>query len=264
MTELHNIHLRDATGRKQTVEILYQDEDILVVNKPAGLRVIPDQFVPAFTNVKTLLEAQSRKQGDLREQTIWTVHRIDMDTSGIVVFARHPEAHRELNRQFEENRVEKTYWAVVEGVFPESESEGEVDYPIDTGKRRGRVRIHERGKPALTRYRVLEQFRHFALLEVHPHTGRTHQIRVHLQAIGHPLAVDPLYHGVSHLTIGFLKTGRRQTGEVASAIISRLSLHAYRIQFQHPGSGEPVHFQAPLPKDFRALLNALRKWDKLY
>lgn len=259
MIELKHIHLRDSTGRKQKVEIVYQDADILVINKPAGLRVIPDQFVPAFTNVKNLLEVQSRKLGDEREQAIWVVHRIDMDTSGLVLFARHAEAHRHLNRQFEEGTVEKTYLAVVEGRF--REESGEVDFPIDTGKRRGRVRIHERGKPALTRYRVLEQFRHFALLEVSPRTGRTHQIRVHLQAIGHPLAVDPLYHQVNHLTIGFLKTGRRETGEVESALISRLSLHAFRLRFTHPGSGETVQFEAPPPRDFQALLKALRKWD---
>lgn len=261
MSIIRDFNIRNAAGRKQTVGIVYQDAQFIVADKPAGLRVIPDRWIPALPNLRDLLIRRLPVLSSHEEASLWVVHRIDADTSGLVLFARSAEVHRRITLAFQNRQVKKTYLAIVKGqVKPE---EGEIDLPLALHPRRkGRVRVHPDGKPSHTGYKVLEQFHRYALLEVYPRTGRMHQIRVHLQAIGHPLAVDPLYDGADKLGIRSLKYKVPvREEERDSYLLSRLSLHAYQLRVIHPISGDPMEWEAPPPKDFRALLKALRKWD---
>ena len=265
MSILKTFNIRDGRQRKQTIEVLYEDDHLVAVNKPAGLRVIPDSFNAALPNLLTMLESRYRKALGQEGQQLWVVHRIDMHTSGVVIFARTPEMHRHLNQMFEHGEVQKTYWAVVRGhVQPR---EGRIDFPMAPHPSRSRMMIiSEKGKPARTDYRVLEEFEHFTLVEVYPRTGRTHQIRVHFQAIGNPLAIDPIYAKTLSIDISNLKRDvvrkRHSLDETPPALMQRLTLHALRLSFTHPFTGRSFEVEAALPKDFRALLSALRKWDK--
>ena len=265
MSILKTFNIRDGRQRKQTIEVLYEDDNLVAVNKPAGLRVIPDSFNAALPNLLTMLESRYRKALGQEGQQLWVVHRIDMHTSGVVIFARTPEMHRHLNRMFEHGEVQKTYWAVVRGhVQPR---EGRIDFPMAPHPSRSRMMIiSEKGKPARTDYRVLEEFEHFTLVEVYPRTGRTHQIRVHFQAIGNPLAIDPIYAKTLSIDISNLKRDvvrkRHSLDETPPALMQRLTLHALRLSFTHPLTGKSFEVEAALPKDIRALLYALRKWDK--
>lgn len=254
--------IRDTEKRKQIVEVLYEDAHLLVINKPGGLPVLPDRWLPHLPNLRHALVGRYGEEG-AEASAVFTVHRLDAGTSGVILFARTPEMHRELNRLFENSEISKTYWAIVQGAPPEDE--GEIDLPLRRHPRRSRyMQVHREGKPSRTRYRVLERFRHFSLVELHPLTGRSHQIRVHLAAVGSPLAVDPLYGEREFLTIRDIKrSGFRESGDGAPRpLIRRLTLHACSLAFTDPLSGESRRFQAPVPKDFSAVLKALRKWGR--
>ncbi len=262
MSAVSDFNIRTDSGRKQTVRIIYRDEHLIAVDKPPGLRVIPDRWIPSLPNLRDLLSRRLSDSSGGERPGLRVVHRIDADTSGLVLFACTAEVHRRLSLAFENREVEKTYLAIVKGrVEP---GEGEINLPLAAHPRRkGRVRVHSEGKPSLTRYKVLEQFQGYALLEVSPQTGRMHQIRVHLQAIGHSLAVDPLYDGAERLGIRSLKFGvSEREDDRERFLLSRLSLHAWRLRFTHPVSGKPLQLEAEPPRDFRALLKALRKWRK--
>jgi len=252
---------RDANNKKQVIEILYEDEHLIVANKPPGLLVIPDRYNPLIPNLKSILLNRLQKQ--VPEGKIFVVHRIDSHTSGLVLFAKMAEMHRALNQLFEKGEIEKIYLGVVSGSPPEEE--GIIDLPIRTHPTRKRLmQVHRSGKPAITHYKVLEKFQHFCLLQLSPKTGRTHQIRVHLQAIGCPLAVDPLYGTARELSLANIKRNYiKKIEEVeSSSLIRRLTLHAHQLSFENPLTGEQMQFEAPPPRDFRALLKMLKKWDR--
>ncbi|NOX38904.1 MAG: RluA family pseudouridine synthase [Calditrichaeota bacterium] len=266
MKRLKSFNIRSPEGRKQRVEVVFEDEHLVVINKPGGLRVIPDRWNPELPNLWHLLQARYQDLYQQSGQHVWVVHRIDAPTSGLVIFAKTAEMHRGLSVMFEKNQIEKTYLAIVSGEPPETQ--GTIDLPLQQHPTRKKyVIVHEKGKPAVTDYAVRERFQHFCLLEVKPRTGRTHQIRVHLQAIGCPLAVDPLYGEAESIQISNLKRDvvkrRAEWEETLPVLMNRLSLHAYRLKFVDPLSGEEREFEAPIPKDFLALLKALRKWDAL-
>ena len=194
------------------------------------------------------------------------VHRLDKDTSGVLLFARHGSAQRHFSRQFQNNTVQKEYLALVRG--RPDRAGGDIDTSIarhPTSKERMAIVKHG-GRPARTQWRVEETFREFALLRVFPRTGKTHQIRVHLQSIGLPLAIDPLYNAhrgggpPQGLLLSQFKRGYRATGgEPERPLIDRLTLHAEKLRFQDL-NGVDVEVVSPLPKDFRAALNMLRKY----
>jgi 23S rRNA pseudouridine1911/1915/1917 synthase len=229
--------------------VLHEDEEILVLDKPAGLVVHPGAGNAAGTLVNALLHHRP----DLRVlPRAGLVHRLDKDTSGVMVVACTPGAHAALVRQLEERSVKREYEAVCVGVMTGG---GTVDAPI--GRHpvdRIRMAIREGGREAVTHYRVAARFRGHTHVLCRLETGRTHQIRVHLASIRHPIVGDPVYggrfalpKGASPALIEALRGFRRQ------------ALHAARLELVHPGSGEIVHFEAPLAADLQALLAVLRQ-----
>lgn len=234
-------------------DALFEDEHILVVNKPAGLLTIPDRF----GNKDSLQAALERHYGK-----VFVVHRLDRETSGVLCFARSEAAHRHLSMQFEQHTVDKYYHVLLDGVL--HHEEGEIDKPIGEHPTiAGKMAIVPRGKPSLTFYRLLERFQRFTLVEALLKTGRTHQIRIHFQSIGYPLAIDPLYGRRSALYLSEIKGKSYKSGKYSEEerpLMDRTSLHASRLRIDHPETGERMEFTAELPKDFQAILNQLRKW----
>jgi 23S rRNA pseudouridine955/2504/2580 synthase/23S rRNA pseudouridine1911/1915/1917 synthase len=230
-------------------EILFEDEDLLVINKSAGFPVLPERQNQLNESIKGLVERKYEK--------VFIVHRIDRDTSGILCLAKNADAHKAMNKLFLERKVEKKYLAIVDGILPEAE--GKIDLAIFQDKNKNR--IDPKGKASLSLYKTLEQFRHYALVEVDLKTGRQHQIRLHMRAIGNPLMVDEKYGEREAFFLSSIKKKfNRKDGE-ERALLNRLSLHAHSLTFKHPSSNETISLSAPLPKDLLATLNQLRKWD---
>lgn len=236
------------------IQVLYEDAHLIVVDKPAGLLTLPDRFARDKPN---LLDKLRRDYDE-----IFVVHRLDRDTSGVMVFARNAESHAELSRQFEAREVEKVYLALVSGRI--APSEGTIDKPIGphpSGD--GRMIVAPRGKSAVTHYKTLRLFRSWSWLELRIETGRTHQIRVHLAALGYPLAVDPLYGKEEGIYLSsFKKDYRPSKNREEQPLIERVPLHAAGLRFTHPVSGEALHVEAPLPKDLNAVLRQLERWGE--
>jgi len=259
MIKFEDFTIRSQEGKKQKIKILYQDEFIFAIDKPAGLRVLPDRWISTLPNLLQLLKLHNTANESEKDKKIFVVHRIDADTSGLVLFARTPEAHRCLSMAFEKGEIKKTYLAIIIG-RPEI-THGKIDLPI-AAARNNRMKVDPQGKKSITIFNVREKFGRYSLLEVSPLTARTHQIRIHLQASGFPLAVDPLYTDIKKIHISDLKQGIHSQNDWESALISRLTLHAWRLRFQHPVTQENMEIIAEPPKDFKAILKALRKWDK--
>jgi 23S rRNA pseudouridine1911/1915/1917 synthase len=226
----------DTTHRPEAIElaVIHEDADLLVIDKPAGLVVHPGSGNWSGTMLNALLH-HAPVVGDLPRAGI--VHRLDKDTSGLLVVAKTEPAQAALVRQLQARSVKRTYLALVRGRV---ERDGTVDAPIGRHPvQRTRMAVVATGKPAVTHYRVKRRFAAHTLLECDLETGRTHQIRVHLASIGHPLEGDPVYAGKARGAFG------------------RQALHAWRLAFVHPGSGKAVSFEAPPPRDLTALLEGL-------
>lgn len=237
----------DAQPEAIALDVLYQDTEVIVLNKPAGLVVHPGAGNPRGTLVNALLHF-APKLADLPRAGI--VHRLDKDTSGVMVVARTLRAHADLIGQLSGRAVHRQYLALVAGPMIAG---GTVDAPIGRHPTdRVRMAVVGNGRPAVTHYRVAERFRAHTLVECRLETGRTHQIRVHMAHIRHPIIGDPMYSrltqpkGASQALLDALRGFRRQ------------ALHAQRLEFRHPVTGEPVTAEAPLPDDFRFLLDAVR------
>lgn len=232
--------------------ILFEDDDIVVLDKPSGMLSIPDRFDEAAPTLSTWLKA---RYGD-----IFVVHRLDRETSGVILFAKHADAHRALNAQFETHTARKRYEAVVDGIVePPS---GTIDLPIGPHPRqRGMMCVDMRnGKPSVTHYTAIARYRTFSHLSLELETGRQHQIRVHCLAIGHPLAVDALYGKRAALLLSSFKKNYHGSGE-ERPLIARLTLHAADLTFTHPRTQLPQTVSAPLPKDLTALLRQIARWN---
>ncbi len=239
---------------KNNLEIIYQDDDLIIVNKPAGLLTIPDRYNPEIPSVLKQLRG-------LFEQ-VFIVHRLDRETSGVMCFAKNAAAHRNLSIQFEHQRPTKIYWALVEGIL--QEKQGIIDAAIaENTVQPGLMLVHQRGKNAISHYEVKEEFRHYSILHVSPKTGRTHQIRVHLAHIGFPMAVDVFYGQKTQIFLSEIKQRKFKIGkyEDEQPILSRVPLHALSLKLLHPTTNQELVFSAELPKDLRALQNQLSKWD---
>jgi 23S rRNA pseudouridine1911/1915/1917 synthase len=231
--------------------ILYQDEDLIVVDKPAGMVVHPAAGHATGTLVNALLHHVTDLSGVGGEKRPGIVHRLDRGTSGLMVVAKHDAAHAELSRQFHDREVEKEYFALVWG---EVQAGRRIDAPIgrDPGNRKKMSARARRTREAVTRILRAEKLRVLTLVQVAIHTGRTHQIRVHLSAIGHPVVGDPLYGGVR----------RRVPGDVRAVThLDRPFLHAARLVFKHPRDGRRMEFTSELPDDLQSVLDELRAKD---
>jgi 23S rRNA pseudouridine1911/1915/1917 synthase len=232
------------------VEILFEDEDLVVIDKPAGLVVHPAAGHPDQTLVNALLFHVRDLSGVGGELRPGIVHRLDKDTSGVMVVAKHDDAHRKLTAAWNSDRVRKEYLALVYGT-PAPER-GTIDAPVGRDPRdRKRMAVVTTGRNAITDYEIAERLRHVSLVRCRLRTGRTHQIRVHMKHIGHPIVGDPVYSGPQWRGIPDKKIQR------ALASMTRQALHAARLTFVHPRSGESVTVEAKMPADMRELLALL-------
>jgi 23S rRNA pseudouridine1911/1915/1917 synthase len=237
------------------IETLYEDDDLIIVNKPAGLLVVPDRYKHELPSLNKLLET---KMG----HKIWVVHRLDRDTSGVICFAKNEETHRYLSILFQERDVNKFYAGLVTGIV--TPPEGRIESPIaEHPAQNGKMVVARKGKMAVTDYKVVEQWPLYSLLQFQIHTGRTHQVRVHMQSIGHPLVCDELYGDGKPFFLSMIKRKYRLSDkdEQEKPLLSRLALHAYRIEFEKE-DGTFVSVDAPLPKDIAACVSQLNKWAK--
>ncbi len=241
-----------ASPEDLPLAIVYEDADILVVNKSAGMVVHIGAGVKSGTLVNALLHHVATLSGAGGETRPGIVHRLDKMTSGLVIVAKNDTAHRRLAEQFKSRQVHKTYVALVHGRV--AKANGEINLPV------GRDPVHRTrmkvggiaARQALTRFQVLQGFPDFTLLNAEPFTGRTHQIRVHLASLGHPVVGDLTYGAPAKLRVA--------GGEAPT--LSRTFLHAARLAFAHPITKQPLSFEAPLPQELRAFLDHIEARER--
>lgn len=224
------------------LDIIYEDQDIIVINKPRGMVVYPAPGNYSGTLVNALLYHAKDLSGINGVLRPGIVHRLDKDTSGAIVVAKNDQAHRTLADQFKGKKVKKTYLAIVWGNLPEDRATIEAPIGRHPVKRVEMAVDAKHGKEAITHFKVLERFGDFTFVEVNIETGRTHQIRVHMSYIGHPVVGDPLY------------SRKKNPFDIKGQ-----ALHAFRLGLYHPRSGEFMTFEAPVPEDFNEILNILRR-----
>ncbi|MBR3721030.1 MAG: RluA family pseudouridine synthase [Clostridia bacterium] len=230
----------DIKAEDIPVEVVYEDSDIIVVNKPKGLVVHPANGNWDGTLVNAIMsickDSLSGIGGEIRPGI---VHRLDKDTSGLLIIAKNDEAHLKMSNQIKNREVKKIYYALVRGVVPENEAT--INMPIGRStKDRKKMAVDKNGKEAITHFKVIERFSKYTLLEVKIDTGRTHQIRVHLSEIGYPVVGDEVY-----------SNGKNEFG------IHGQLLHAKSLDFKHPITGKQIHLEAELPEEFMNVLKQL-------
>ncbi|MDY2942097.1 MAG: RluA family pseudouridine synthase [Paludibacteraceae bacterium] len=248
------------------LEVVYEDEDVLVINKPAGLVVHPGHgnYEHTLLNALAYYFQQTQAHLDINNPEIGLVHRIDKDTSGLLLIAKTPEAKTNLGKQFFDHTTERTYNALVWGTF--TEESGTITGALARDTRdRTIYRIYDleenpNAKEAITHWRVLERFPYVTLVECRLETGRTHQIRVHMRSIGHPLFADEKYGGMEILK-GLRTQKYSQYIHNCFALCPRQVLHAKTLGFTHPRTGERMFFNSPLPTDIAALIDKWRNYQ---
>ena len=236
----------ELKARNIPLEIIYEDNDIIAINKPKGLVVHPANGNPDGTLVNAIMaickDSLSGIGGQIRPGI---VHRLDKDTSGILIVAKNDKAHINLSNQIQNREVKKTYIALVRGIVKENEAT--IDMPIGRStKDRKKMAVTSKGKNAITHIKVLNRFNEYTLLQVNIETGRTHQIRVHLAEIGYPVVGDSVY-----------SNGKNKFG------IQGQCLHAKSLDFKHPITGKQMHLEAELPQYFKNIISELKK-EELY
>lgn len=250
----------------QHLPVLWESDDAIAVAKPAGLATIPGRDEP-----QSVLQVVAAQIGlpatGTADPRVRVVHRLDKDTSGVLLFAKNTDAQRHLSHQFQNNAISKEYLALVNGRPGEREGEIVAALARHPTSARHMAIVSHGGRPARTAWKVEEFFRDYTLLRVFPKTGKTHQIRVHLESIGLPLAIDPLYlNAVPGRPTGiylsrFKRAYSPTHGEEERPLIDRLTLHAEKLSFLDR-QGVTINIACPLPKDMKAVLNQLRRWGK--
>jgi RluA family pseudouridine synthase len=231
--------------------VLFSDDSLLAIDKPSGILSIPDHWDPEVPDAVTELRAAWGK--------LFVVHRLDKDTSGVLLFARSAEAHKSLSEAFESRSVAKVYRALVRGSPAWDETICELPLMPDGDRLHRTVATAHHGKRSVTAFAVIARYKDCALVEAKPETGRTHQVRVHLASLGHPCLCDRLYGDGDPLLLSKLK--RRWKGDPFDErpLLDRAALHALSAEFPHPLSGSALRIEAPLPKDMRATIAQLEK-----
>ena len=241
------------------LNIIYEDDDVIIINKQADMVVHPARSNTHGTLVNALVFYSNMLSSGLGEFRPGIVHRLDKDTTGVMVVARNDMAQWKIAKQFERRQVKKTYLAIVHGT-PELTAD-RISAPLGVHPRtREKYAIRpETGKESITFYEVVESFRSFSMLKLTPKTGRTHQIRVHLSYMKHPIVADDMYGGK------LVYSWQLKDAETAveEPVISRFALHASTLEFKHPTTEKVVKFEAPLPEDMQNLLDMLGKYRKL-
>lgn len=232
--------------------VIYSDEDIIVLNKRSGILIAADRYNPDVPRLDLLAEKEFGK--------LYAVHRIDKDTSGLIIYARNPEAHKNLSMQFEQRKVHKTYHALVYGHPMWEDLHVDLALQPDGDARHRTVPSKRYGKPSVTDFHLIGTCGPYSWIEAKPLTGRTHQIRVHLQANNLSIVCDPLYSG-NQKPVRLSEIKKKWNGDEYEErpLLSRLALHAYKIELTHPTSGETVTYTAPYPKDMEATRKQLSK-----
>lgn len=233
------------------ISIIFENEDFIAVNKAAGILTIPDRHDNTQLSLyKILLQQYSQ---------IFIVHRLDRDTSGLVLFAKNEGTHKYLSQLFEKRNIEKIYLGIISGNLPEeggSISEAIAEHPTH----KGIMTISKKGKPSLTDYKVIENFGIYSFVQFNIHSGRTHQIRVHMKFLGHPIACDPVYGDGKPILLSSFKRKYKLSlhEEEERPLINRLALHSHQLNFKD--AFNKMHsLEASLPKDLKALLQQLKK-----
>jgi len=251
-------HPENAEPEDIPIEVVYEDEHLLVVNKPAGMVAHPSFGNYTGTLVNALLH-HTQKLSTINEASRpGIIHRLDKDTSGLLVVAKDDFTHSKIAEQFARHKVEKIYWAVCWGLFKENEGIIESNISRSKSDRKKFTVSKDEGKPSTTLYKVIEEFEFASLLEIKLKTGRTHQIRVHLSSINHPVFGDITYGG-NKIVYGSSLPKMKQRIDNLLEIMPRQALHAKILGFTHPHTNEFVKFEAELPEDIKKLLLELRK-----
>ncbi len=233
--------------------IVHEDEDIIVVDKPALFPSIPDRYDNGILNVKTMLQEK-------RHEVIVT-HRIEKETSGLMLFTKSEKAHKFISSQFDKGTMTKIYKAITTNTPPEPV--GQIDLAMTSSEHsRRNMALNVKGKLASTRYKVVEAFENYCLLDIKLLTDRMHQIRLHMSSIYCPLACDKMYGEGKPIMLSHIKRKYRRSGDQEKPLMDRVALHCSELEFLHPRSKEKLTYSAPLPKDMKAVLNQLRKNGK--
>jgi 23S rRNA pseudouridine1911/1915/1917 synthase len=244
----------ERTVTKNKVEIIAETEHWIALNKPSGLLSIPDRK----QSEPSLKDWLNEKYGK-----VWIVHRLDKFTSGLILFAKDEETHRLLSKQFEDRSVEKFYLGLVNGIL--LNKEGTVDAAImEHSVKKSTYVINTKGKASKTDFKVLEEHGHYSWMQFQIHTGRTHQIRVHMKHIGHPIVCDEIYGSAAPILLSSMKRKKFKLAKAEDEerpLLNRLALHAWRLTFTDP-TGKRIELEAPVSKDLRALLQQFEKWIK--
>ncbi len=250
--ELAELTAKNFAPEDIALEIIYEDEFLAVINKPSGMVVHPGAGISNGTLANAIAHHFKLQAGNSKyENRVGIVHRLDKDTSGLLVVAKTDEMHEKLSEQFRERQVFKSYVALVHGAI--EANEGTIDQPIAREKHnRTKMAIRSHGRNALSLWKVRRKFEKFTLLNVEIKTGRTHQIRVHLMSINHPVVGDETYNA------GRDKTVKDLTVRQAIADLNRFFLHAERLSFTHPNTSERLDFYQPMPPELTDLLAAIK------
>ncbi len=244
------------------LDIVYEDDYLLIVNKPAGMVTHPAYGNYTGTLVNALLYHCRNKLSAANDTARpGIVHRLDKETSGLMVIAKDDTTHAKLAKQFSDRTIDREYWAIVWGRFTDGKRKGSESGVIEASLGRSKsdrkkIAVRDEGKNAVTEYSVLEEFEYLSLVKLKLRTGRTHQIRVHLQHIGHPVFGDPTYGG-RRIAWGATDKKRKEEVHELLKLINRQALHAKTIGFIHPSTREKMKFDSELPEDMRGILDLL-------